>query len=432
MTRTLPPRPDLTQLKHQAKDLLRAHEQQDSSCCAALRRLRRFADASNAAVLAAPVALHEAQYALAMEYGFASWNALKRHVEKVTGRPSPVRREKDRTYIAGLEKHSIGCQNAHDNSVIACIAGAMAIMGEEKMTYPYLMGVSGAAFRVQMHQPNWCPSAACAPCGYDCVPGAMKATGYRMTSLPVKHDANPEQAILNAGPMIQESIERGVPVVYISEEAGLAVGYRSDGQRIIRAYESPQEGYSDTSDWPWVIGVIQPEDMPMDRRDAVAASLRLAVTLANTERFGNYLSGFAALTHWTNALLDDARFNALTADNWFPVAHGNGYSYACLWSARLNAEKYLREVALDFEEPIHSRLLELAGLYQRMHQTLADTKPQYDCVWSLQPWMLKSPANWTRAIRQKESDLLRQTLAIERETIAKIEALLPLIEAPQD
>ena len=103
MSRTLPPRPDFTQLKHQAKDLLRAHEHKDAAACAVLRRLRQFSakNASDDAILAQPLALHEAQYALAMDYGFTSWNAMKRYVEKVTGRPSLVRREKDRTYIIG-------------------------------------------------------------------------------------------------------------------------------------------------------------------------------------------------------------------------------------------------------------------------------------------------------------------------------------------
>jgi hypothetical protein len=119
MSRRLPHRPDFTQLRHQAKDLLRGHQRKDPAVCDVLRRLRPFASADDAAILAEPLALHEAQYALAMDYGFASWNALKRHVEKVNGRPSPVRREKGRTYVAGLEQHGIGCKDAHDNSVIA-------------------------------------------------------------------------------------------------------------------------------------------------------------------------------------------------------------------------------------------------------------------------------------------------------------------------
>lgn len=428
MSRTLPPRPDFTQLKHQAKDMLRAHERKDASACNVLRRLRQFAFADDAAIFAQPLALHEAQYALAMEYGFASWNAMKRYVEKVTGRPLPVRREKGRTYVTGLEGHGIGCKDEHDNSVIACIAGVMAALGEN-FSYPYLMGASGAAFRVQMHVPNWCPSAACAGVGYDCIPGAVAATGYRLTQLPVQHDSDPQAAIAKANPLVVESIERGIPVIAYSEEAGLVVGYRADGQRIVRPYELPKDGYEDTDKWPWLFGIVEPHDVPMDRRQAVANSLRLAVTLAKTERFGNYLSGFAAMEHWIEALLDDSRFDALTEANWFQIAHGNGYCYPCLWSARLSAERYLREAAGLFDDTVRSQLLELADLYQQMHQTLARTKPEFDCIWSLQPWMLKSPANWTRAIRQKESELLRESLAIERKAIQKIEALRVALKA---
>src|SRR2546421_3703358 len=53
----LPPRPNLNQLKRQAKELLQAGK--------------------------AP-ALHDAQTLIAREYGFASWNKLREHVEEVT------------------------------------------------------------------------------------------------------------------------------------------------------------------------------------------------------------------------------------------------------------------------------------------------------------------------------------------------------------
>jgi hypothetical protein len=59
-----------------------------------------------------------------------------------------------------------------------------------------------------------------------------------------------------------------------------------------------------------------------------------------------------------------------------------------------------------------------------MHMALNRTKPEFDCVWSLQPWMLKSPAGWTQAVREKESALLGEVLALERRAVAKIEDIL--------
>jgi hypothetical protein len=435
MSRTLPPRPDFTQLKHQAKDLLHAHEGKDAGACPVLRRLRRFASADDAGILAAPLALHEAQYALAMDYGFASWNALKRYVEKVTGRPSPVRREKDRTYVAGLEKHPIGGDGVHENSVIACLAGVMAALGEE-FSYEYLMGASGAAFRVQMHQPNWCPSAACAPCGYDCVPGAMRVTGYRLTWIDTQRAGQPlPEGVAKAGPAVAASIDHGVPLIFGNAESSLLVGYLQDGRRLVRnddgGFPPAGPGYVETDQWPWTIGVIEPEDVPMGRRDALANALRLAVTLANTEQHGPYACGFNALRLWSEQLLDDARFAGLTEQNWFTPALANGYCYGSLWSARLAAEKYLREVAGDHADPIRPKLLEIADLYQRMHEELGRSRPEYACAWSLQPWRIGSPDKWTPQVRRAEAQALREVLALERQAVAKIEGLLPMLDAPQ-
>jgi len=60
MSRSLPPHPNLTHLKKQAKDLLREMQQQDPA-----------------------TQLADAQHALARNYGFASWPKLKAHVESL-------------------------------------------------------------------------------------------------------------------------------------------------------------------------------------------------------------------------------------------------------------------------------------------------------------------------------------------------------------
>jgi hypothetical protein len=86
MASTLPAHPHLTHLKHEAKQLLRAHREGQSSACGALRNLPRFARKEDKSILAAPVALQEMQHALAIQYGFRSWNALRVHVESLRGK----------------------------------------------------------------------------------------------------------------------------------------------------------------------------------------------------------------------------------------------------------------------------------------------------------------------------------------------------------
>jgi len=66
----LPARPDLDQLRHQAKDLLQAAHRGEA---AALARIRAVSDR---------LILADAQLALAREYGFTSWARLKAEVER--------------------------------------------------------------------------------------------------------------------------------------------------------------------------------------------------------------------------------------------------------------------------------------------------------------------------------------------------------------
>ncbi len=66
----LPARPDLGQLHHQAKDLLRAAQRGDPDAVARISAVR------------GRLILSSAQLALAREYGFASWAKLKLEVER--------------------------------------------------------------------------------------------------------------------------------------------------------------------------------------------------------------------------------------------------------------------------------------------------------------------------------------------------------------
>jgi len=79
-SQSLPGRANLEQLKKQAKSLLRAAHAQDPDA------LRRFQAIPTLATLiardagAAGLALHDAQFVIAREYGFKSWRDLHEHV----------------------------------------------------------------------------------------------------------------------------------------------------------------------------------------------------------------------------------------------------------------------------------------------------------------------------------------------------------------
>ncbi|MEK7476258.1 MAG: phosphotransferase [Candidatus Coatesbacteria bacterium] len=81
MSSELPAKPSLEQLKKQAKDLLAAHADRLPTCLPVLRQLHKFKDADDQAVFSAPLKLADVQFALAMDYGFTTWDDLVRHVE---------------------------------------------------------------------------------------------------------------------------------------------------------------------------------------------------------------------------------------------------------------------------------------------------------------------------------------------------------------
>ena len=82
---SLPPNPNLDQLKFQAKDLLKAHNSAAPRAALRLRQsLPELAGLSDTEIFQTRFALKDAQRVIACEYGFDCWTDLKRHVESVS------------------------------------------------------------------------------------------------------------------------------------------------------------------------------------------------------------------------------------------------------------------------------------------------------------------------------------------------------------
>jgi ankyrin repeat protein len=81
--RQLPERPNLEQLKRQAKELVHSARARDVTALGRFRILPAFLRRSDADLAQAAIALHDAQSVIAREYGFDSWNALRERVEEL-------------------------------------------------------------------------------------------------------------------------------------------------------------------------------------------------------------------------------------------------------------------------------------------------------------------------------------------------------------
>jgi hypothetical protein len=157
MSRVTPVRLSLTQLRKQAKEILKAHRAGEPGVGRVLRRLPRLAGASAEEILSAAVCLSDVQFALAREHGFDSWAAVKRYVEGQDPRPrAALKREGGAAWITDVP--TLGWGLERDCTFIGALAAALATT-DEPWSYPDLMGLSGLAFRIRW-SPVFCPSCA--------------------------------------------------------------------------------------------------------------------------------------------------------------------------------------------------------------------------------------------------------------------------------
>lgn len=148
-TKRLPAQPNLDHLKGQAKDLLKRHAARAPE---ALQRFRefhpRFSGLDDAAVADTKPTLSDAQLALAREYGYATWTALKRTVDDKS-RAAGVGKEKphheriaDPLFSRAVELLDAGDQAGLDTLVQqhpSLIRQRVAFEGENYFRHPTLL-----------------------------------------------------------------------------------------------------------------------------------------------------------------------------------------------------------------------------------------------------------------------------------------------------
>jgi hypothetical protein len=328
-----------------------------------------------------------------------------------------VHREGDRVWLEGVKGWFCGDK---ESSVHAAQEAVMQAVGEGT-TYDDLVGVSGLAFRMQVHK-ELCPSSPHPCCGFPCVARSTQALPWKVRVFEVKPDDAPR--VKEARQAVVESITRGVPVQYGSEEDGVIVGYHRDGEEWICLHPYRDGGaktFVETM-WPWGVVVFTgPKEARPSKRELAVGALRQAVEMAKAEQSGDYFVGFKAWDAYVAKLEaleqgdDKARQGAML---------GNAWIYECLAQYRGVAARYLRDVACEFDGPAAAHLLRAADLYEQMSNEVLRDKEH--CVVTVAPygWALKKGETWTSERRQAQIARLRRALPLERAAIAELESAL--------
>ena len=86
-------RPDLSQYKKQAKDLVKTFDSQDPAAALRIRQYHpRFRKLIDAQMFATPFSLADAQLTIAREHGFESWPKFAKHIQALSREESAVAR----------------------------------------------------------------------------------------------------------------------------------------------------------------------------------------------------------------------------------------------------------------------------------------------------------------------------------------------------
>ncbi len=310
-----------------------------------------------------------------------------------------------------------------ESSAHAAQASIMEAIGED-VDYTYLLGVSSLAFRMQVSKDGLCPSSPHAFVGYTCSERSDEAIPRESTVFALT-DAD-EELVATARAAVVESIDRGVPARFGTEELGVIIGYQAGGAEWTCLHPM-RGGPFVVTDVPWGVTVYgEPKAEMSSRRELIIDSLRQAVAMAHAEESGGYYVGLRAWEDFIakiEALQGGADEDALSA-----AMVGNSWIYECLTNYREFAAEYLRAVAPDFEPDVAEHLLAAADLYAKMS---ADVLKKDTCVLSIAPlpWSLEEGQSWTDDMRADQLRRLKEALPLEREAIGELNAALAVIDS---
>ncbi len=369
MVRFLPPKPDLDNLKKQAKAIHKAHAQRDPEACTVLRHAGRFHEASDEDILSAGVSLTEVQFALAMEYGFGSWPELRSVV--LSNKPAA-------DYSPNAESNALILPNptggiAHPDRFAAAFSMALSYL-EAPADYETVSGDTGLAFILQadaLHRPHganvrnldigWWPLDEWgAVMRLDFLGKVSGVPMRQLTSVIEEYKTDPAQhyrkyheaeviACLKAGRPVIASV--GDIVVVFGMDAG-------DPPLLVQLSCDPEPKLARGTHYPWLTVVLDEPGPSIDRKQADIAALEHAINLGRDEvdlsRLPGKSSGRRSWDLWARQLADED----LCGPHFY---HANVVGHLRLH--RRAAAPYLRTMSGRYSGPASRALQEAAEVY---------------------------------------------------------------------
>jgi hypothetical protein len=352
MTKSLPANPSLEYLKNEAKSILKAHKQGNSSCCDVLRNLHQFKDKPDREILDSQTSLQEVQFALAMEYGFKSWLELKEYAASAKGKAAKIEN-------LGMKPFSTTLMG-----VVEGVADYFDIPVSESMLY----GLSGHAFLINIHK-QICPSS---PYVWNKSRFylLLENIGIKVTDLGFYSNQSSLEERTKVESILCEALDAGIPCSLCNMDNQLITAYDKKGFLVVQPWEPPcvdgQPSKLSFGTWKEFKKEVHvsfytfKKVTPVDRKNAMLDSLDYAIDLyTKSSEFSREAYGIGP----------EAYSNWIAAAEKYGSTHGNWWN-ATVWSeCRSMAAKYFAEIGHEYPQTSNTAV-ELENLYTEIARQL--------------------------------------------------------------
>ncbi len=329
-------------------------------------------------------------------------------------------RSGEKVIIEGVELAQT--REGRDCSFIGSIAALMSAVGEKGITYEWLMGVSGAAFRIQ--RLDWSTEALSPFKGFNYGAIAIKSIPYDIIRFTTSGN---EQKAIEA---VTASINKGVPVIGVGEETGLIVGYTGNGKTFLwKKYSEANKTYSESAKLPGEVLILGEKRGKTITAKLVVDSLELAIALGSKNKIGNYDSGINALNIWAAQLEDESSFSLLGNRGRKTRAEINALQYASLINSRKAASVYLKNIAGTFRRESRSELIRASEAYDAIYKKLKNGASFLPYPYEQAGTMAEK---WTPEMRKKQAKLLKDIASDEKYALRIISSALQAARTAMD
>jgi hypothetical protein len=296
-------------------------------------------------------------------------------------------------------------QDGEMNTFIAALQRVLLFLGDEH-TYSALMGLSGAAFRLQIHHTGLCPSGPDATCGFDSAAHILKT--LRIDDIYLQA-ADGEEKIKAA---VKKNIDDGRPSIAVDlikvPDWGLIVGYDAQGRyQVLTFYNEQKNKPQPAEKVPWTIFVIGEKLGPVNRDQAEMTSLFLLKNLLENRSYGPYHTGQAGFEAWLERLENIGRYLAGTGERRHEHLLGNYWNFISLIDARRAARTYL-------QEEIRYRRFDNDAVYRKMGDLFGQQVEMLSRYHIPPPFQDGGSSMLQEENVQQQIEVLRQAAELER------------------